>query len=684
MKKILSVLLTASMLVAAMSNVESFASDEEITRAEVTDYGFVIDKEGVIRLEAEDVDVTHHVISGSNPSKIVERADASNGKFLAAATGAVKEGQYFEFKFTLNMNAKIVMSAAYAQTESWKTKDENMVDSYVYMIDENRRVGLSSNYVLKAREDITKWDTVTYDEFTLPKGEHSVRVRVAKDTGRGNPNIDYIDFNVTEIKGDLPVDDNIVKDNDIHTALQYGYLNDPIITNIHSYANGVEELSRPKAIVCDFSKDEGIGTSDTYIIQKSATEDFSDPITINGLTEKSYGFYNVMLGEHFYWRGGTSLDTIKNSPVHEITINDQGPRNCFVDGATNVRDIGGYSSDLVEGGVIRQGLYYRGANLETLTEKGKTQLRDELGVKVEIDLRDSYQCKGPYVDGVEYHAFPIPSGSEPRRFEEFASEYRQIFALVANADEKPVYLHCTAGADRTGISSFMLLAVCGASYEDMVRDYLFTNFSTHGARYIYALDEWYKKLDQFDGATKAEKAKNWMLSKGIPEIQIEKIREIFVTGYTAKVTGEVYEISNDTENTWTKESGEDLVFTVKADLDKLVEVKIDGNVVDKAQYTVDANAKTVALSSVYLETLEKGEHAIIISFNDGVATTTFTVAAASTSTTDTPSTGDTPNTDDSPQTGEDGHIVWIVLTLISSAVVILVTVCSDRRRKLNK
>ena len=31
MKKILSILLTASMLVAAMSNVESFASDDEIT-----------------------------------------------------------------------------------------------------------------------------------------------------------------------------------------------------------------------------------------------------------------------------------------------------------------------------------------------------------------------------------------------------------------------------------------------------------------------------------------------------------------------------------------------------------------------------------------------------------------------------------------------------------------------------
>ena len=87
-------------------------------------------------------------------------------------------------------------------------------------------------------------------------------------------------------------------------------------------------------------------------------------------------------------------------------------------------------------------------------------------VKTEIDLRDSYQCLGPYVDGVDYYAISIPSGTESYRFEEFADEYKQIFSIIANADEKPVYLHCTAGADRTGIVTFMLLTVCGADYKD--------------------------------------------------------------------------------------------------------------------------------------------------------------------------------------------------------------------------
>lgn len=423
------------------------------------------------------------------------------------------------------------MSAAYAQTEQRKSIAQEMVNSYTYLIDENKTVGLSSNYVLQPRDDITKWDTVIYDKFTLPAGEHSVRVRVAKDTGNGNPNIDYIDFSVTKLEGELPKEE-ISPDNDIHTTLQYKYLNDENITNVYAYANGVSELSRPKAIVCDFSSDKGIGESLTYIIQKSTTADFADPITVTGLTEKKYGFYNLKLDEHFYWRGGTDEESIKNSPIHEMIVNSKGPRNCYVSGVTNVRDIGGYSSSLGKNAYIRQGLYYRGANLNGITEKGKAQMTEDLGVKTEIDLRDSYQCLGPYVDGVNYYAVSIPSGTEPTRFEEFADEYKQIFSIIANADEKPVYLHCTAGADRTGIVTFMLLTVCGADYDDIARDYLFTNFSTQGARYIDSeFNNWWNKLDNFEGDTKAEMAKSWLISKGITAEQVEKIREIFVAGY---------------------------------------------------------------------------------------------------------------------------------------------------------
>ncbi len=204
-----------------------------------------------------------------------------------------------------------------------------------------------------------------------------------------------------------------------------------------------------------------------------------------------------------------------------------------MEGGTNIRDIGGYRSSLVPGGVIRQGLYYRGANINHITKKGKQQLMEELGVRVEIDLRDRRYCRGPYVKGIEYYVESIPSKTEGTRFEEFSGVYREIFSLIANADEKPVFLHCHAGADRTGIVSFILMTVCGAGYDDIVRDYLFTNFTNQGPRDVASeLSKWWEKLEYFSGETKADKAKNWLMLKGVSADQIEHIREIFVEGYT--------------------------------------------------------------------------------------------------------------------------------------------------------
>ena len=258
-----------------------------------------------------------------------------------------------------------------------------------------------------------------------------------------------------------------------------------------------------------------------------------------------------MLGETVWWRGGTTLAEAQANPIHTMTTATQGPRNLYIDGVTNVRDIGGYASSLVEGGRIRQGLYYRGARLDSITDAGKAEMV-RLSIRQEIDLRDEYQCKGPYVDGIRYTAVSIPSGTEKRRFEEFADEYRTIFGLIAKADENPVYLHCTAGADRTGICTFILLTVCGADYDDIARDYLFTNFSTQGSRFgnfTSEFKQWWSKLDGFAGETKAEKAKAWLISKGVTAEQVERIREIFVEGYTAQTDSG--ENENESKN-WTK------------------------------------------------------------------------------------------------------------------------------------
>ena len=316
---------------------------------------------------------------------------------------------------------------------------------------------------------------------------------------------------------------------DIHTESQKEFIEKADWPSAVEYAPD-GEFSHPKALVCDFSADEGIAEAESYIFQKAADADFTDPVTVTGLPEKTYNLYNVMLGEDFFWRGGSSLEDIQNSPVHEVIVSETGPRTCEIEGLMNVRDIGGYASDLVDGGVIRQGLYYRGAAPDGIREAGIDRFVNELGIGAEIDLRDDYQCTGPYVEGVEYYAVPIPSGTEPTRFEEFQEEYCKIFDVVSRAGERPVYLHCSAGADRTGISSFILLTVCGADYEDIAKDYMFTNFSGQ-KRDITALETWWSKLQAMDGETMADKAATWMLSKGIPEETIENIRATFVEGY---------------------------------------------------------------------------------------------------------------------------------------------------------
>ena len=495
-------------------------------------------REGTARLEAEAVDTANYKKSSDNATVVVERADASGGKFLAAATGDISKGGYFEFWIELAFPAELEMTAAYAQTNKWKSRDEDLTLSYSFLIDENRSMPiLPTKTVLAARDDITAWERFSYTAVTLPAGRHAFRVCVAADTGKGNPNIDYFDFAIRKVD-DAPPIAGVVPENDFHTALQYRYLTDPNLENILAYASGVQEWSRPRGTLLDFSGDCA-ESADGYVMQYADNERFDGAVTVYGLRSGSYRVYNLMLGETVWWRGGTTLAEAQANPIHSVTTATQGPRNLYIDGVTNVRDIGGYASSLVAGGRIRQGLYYRGAKLDSITDAGKAEMV-RLGIRQEIDLRDAYQCRGPYVDGIQYTAVSIPSGTESRRFEEFANEYKAIFELIAKADENPVYLHCTAGADRTGICTFILLTLCGADYDDIARDYLFTNFSTQGSRFnnfTTEFKQWWSKLDGFAGETKAEKAKAWLISKGVSADTVERIREIFVAGYTVQSGG---------------------------------------------------------------------------------------------------------------------------------------------------
>ena len=334
-------------------------------------------------------------------------------------------------------------------------------------------------------------------------------------------------------------------ENDIHTDLQYSYLKDQDWRNIKAYIPAVNaedrqthaDLSKPKALELKFDE---LDTASTYYVQVSKDNTFANAAVLQTQAKK-YDFYNAEIGTKYYYRAAISEEALANATVKEYQVADTAPRNLKVDGMINFRDQGGWKSSLVENGVIKQGLYYRCAKFDSITAAGKKTIQ-ELGIKVDIDMRDSYQVPSTSKASstewpVEILKASVASGTESTRWEGtggIAATYKKIFEAIAVADQKPIALHCTHGADRTGIMSFFLMGLLGASKDDIGRDYVLTRFA--GERAVLPDNEiknWMDKTEALQGATFADKIyKHLKDDFGIGVDTLETIREKFVPGYT--------------------------------------------------------------------------------------------------------------------------------------------------------
>ena len=490
----------------------------------------------ITRFEIEESDLSNWIISEKeNKAKVIESNYASGGKYLSGIEENVKDEGYLIFYLNLKYNSNITMSVSYSQNEKWKYNDIDISLIYNFIIDENKEVEIEGKGIINAREDIVKWQIIKYQSFSLPKGIHTISIISYPNSDIDKPNIDYIDFKIIKYE-EIPNDPdiNIKPLNDFHTLLQYKYILEEKPENIFNYAEGDKDLSRPEGNILDFSNSIN-DSSNSYIIQISSSINFdsSDTKTINNLAEKKYKIKNLKLEQTIYYRGATEENKLQFSKVYKLTINNIPPRNIDIPGVDNVRDIGGYKTNLIENGKIKQGLYYRSAKINDITKEGKNLLIKDLGIKVEIDIREKSKNTGPYVDGVEYYAIPITSYSSKRsRFDEYKTEYQKIFNLISESDKRPVILHCNHGASRTGIMTLALLTLLGCEYKDIAKDYLFTNFANQKKRDINTyFNYWWDRLDKYEGETKAEKCKNWLMSKGIEESKLENIRAIFIDGY---------------------------------------------------------------------------------------------------------------------------------------------------------
>ncbi len=240
-----------------------------------------------------------------------------------------------------------------------------------------------------------------------------------------------------------------------------------------------------------------------------------------------------------------------------------------IDGLVNVRDLGGIRTG--DGRVIERRQVIRGDNPKALTVLGQVEFAEIVAPAVVVDLRiqlevhrEGYTILHDPVRVVNLPMLP-QSGVNQEQIDAGAADnlvddyMRQIdvngdsvvraLRLIADPANRPVFVHCTAGKDRTGIVVALLLTLLGVEDEVIVADYHVTTrnmapvlerirtapvFKENGLAYapdwIFASEpetmrEFLRRLRETYGS-----AESWALAHGLTAEEIARLRATLLTG----------------------------------------------------------------------------------------------------------------------------------------------------------
>jgi protein-tyrosine phosphatase len=170
-----------------------------------------------------------------------------------------------------------------------------------------------------------------------------------------------------------------------------------------------------------------------------------------------------------------------------------------LEGQTNFRDLGGYRT--ADGRHVKWGKIYRSGELSRLTDADYARL-SPLGIRTIIDFRDEGERTSqptnwragtvrsvvspkvesnpggaamtfsPNMDAPQARAMLAGFYAKMPRL--YAPEYRAMFSQLLDG-QTPLLMHCTAGKDRTGLGSALVLTALGVPHATVVQDYELTD-----------------------------------------------------------------------------------------------------------------------------------------------------------------------------------------------------------------
>ena len=182
-------------------------------------------------------------------------------------------------------------------------------------------------------------------------------------------------------------------------------------------------------------------------------------------------------------------------------------RHLALEGAPNFRDLGGYTTE--DGHSVKWGLFFRSDNLHELTDADLERF-GELGIRLVCDFRGPEErseepdrlptLDPPAVAELEIWDESFSAGSLRERIRSgdlegldlgellirgnilfatrFADRYAAMFERITQPQNLPALVHCTAGKDRAGIASALVLRTLGVPLETLNDEFLLTNHYT--------------------------------------------------------------------------------------------------------------------------------------------------------------------------------------------------------------
>jgi protein-tyrosine phosphatase len=185
--------------------------------------------------------------------------------------------------------------------------------------------------------------------------------------------------------------------------------------------------------------------------------------------------------------------------LQTTTDQPQPERSLGLQGATNFRDLGGYSG--ADGRRVAWRRLFRSDNLARLTPEDEQAMRG-LQVRRSFDFRGVQERESaPYAyDGLaqvslpieptvvqglqallaagEHVTPPIAVSLMQDTYRGFVHHNAHRFSSLFDAllsSEEPLVFHCTAGKDRTGFAAALILHTLGVHEDDIMADYMLTN-----------------------------------------------------------------------------------------------------------------------------------------------------------------------------------------------------------------